>query len=226
VPGLAFPFGILFPLGVVGLAVGARRAPLLAWIVLVYALAVLAFFITARYRVPLVPFLLIFAAEGVRWFVRDAGPRARIAAGASAILLYAVSNAGQGPMPAVMNADAEYSLAVKDMMKGRTQDAEILFRSALAKNRDYPEAWVNLGVLEATRGHLAEADRLMREALVQDPQNLLALTNLGVVREKLGDRAGALDLYRRALAIDPRDPFANDKVTKLQAPQTPGSKPQ
>ena len=218
IPGLAFPFGVLMPLGVLGLAVGARRAPLLAAIMLLYALGILAFFITARYRAPLVPLLLVFAAEGVRWFLQDAPARARGASLALVLPLFLVGNVGQGPMPKTMNADAEYSLGVKYAMKGKPEEAEERYRSALERNPVYPEAWVNLGVLEATRGRSAEAEGMFRRALEQDPQNTLALTNLAVLREKAGDRAEALSLYRRALSAEPTDEVSRRKVAELQAP--------
>ncbi len=221
IPGLAFPFGLLLPLGVVGLAVTSRRAPILAAVLIAYAAAILAFFITARYRVPLVPFLLVFAAAGVRWFLEEAAPGARLVALASAIALFLLVNLGQGPMARTMNADAEYSLGVKYAMKGRPVEAERLFRSALAKSPGYAEAWVNLGVIEATRGRAAEAEELFRKAIALDPGNTLALTDLGVLREKAGDRAGALALYKRALAAEPGDTFARRKVSDLEAPQPP-----
>ncbi len=226
IPGLAFPFGLLMPIAVLGLWVGARRAPMLAAIVLAYAAAVLAFFITARYRVPLIPFLLLFAAEGVRWFLRDASRGAKAASLAAMAVLFLLGNIGQGPMPRVMNADAEYSLGVKYAMKGRPEEAEKLFRSALGKNPDYSEAWVNLGVIEATQGRTAEAEGLFRNGLERDSTNTLAITNLAVLREKRGDREGALTLYRRALAIEPTDPFARGKISELQAPQPSRSKAQ
>jgi hypothetical protein len=62
VPGLTFPFGLLLPLGIVGLAVASRQAPFLAASAAVLAVAVIAFFVTARYRAPLVP-LLAFAGR-------------------------------------------------------------------------------------------------------------------------------------------------------------------
>ena len=64
VPGLAFPFGLLLPLAVVGLGVAWRRAPVLAASVVLLGLTVAAFFVTARYRAPLVPLLALFAAAG------------------------------------------------------------------------------------------------------------------------------------------------------------------
>ena len=221
IPGLAFPFGLLMPLGIAGLAVAGRRAPLLAAVVLAYAAAVLAFFITARYRVPLVPFLAIFSAEGVRWWLRDAKLLARAASLAGAIALFLLGNLGQGPMPREMNADAEYSLGTRLLREGRVEEAIERFHSALGKNSRYAEAWVNLGVIEATRGATGEADRSFQSALLADPENALALTNLAVLREKAGDGSAALALYERALAIDPTDETARRKVAELKAPPEP-----
>jgi len=218
VPGLAFPFGVLMPLGVLGLVIGARRAPLLAAIVLLYAAGVLAFFITARYRAPLVPLLLVFAAEGVRWFLEAARPGARLASLALVVPLFLVGNVGQGPMPETMNADAEYSLGAKLAMKGDTDEAVTHLRAALERNPAYPEAWVNLGVIQATHGRPAEAEGMFRKALEADPENTLALTNLALLREKAGDRGGALLLYRQALSVEPGDALSRRKVAELQAP--------
>ncbi|HZE19271.1 MAG TPA: tetratricopeptide repeat protein [Candidatus Angelobacter sp.] len=225
-PGLAFPFGVLMPLGLLGLVTAFRRAPVLGWIVVLGSVSVLAFFITARYRAPLIPLLLIFAAEGVRRLVRDQGPLERSCSVALLLLLFLVGNLGQGPMAKTMNADAEYSLGVRLAMKGRPREAESHLRSALAKNSNYPEAWVNLGVLEAERGRSGEAEAMLRNALAQDPENTLALTNLAVLREKAGRIDEAVELYRRALEIDPTDAFARGKVASLQPAQPPGQKPQ
>jgi tetratricopeptide (TPR) repeat protein len=223
VPGLAFPFGLLMPLGIVGLAVGARRAPMLAGIVIAYAVAVLAFFITARYRVPLVPLLLVFAAEGVRWFVASARPARRVLALTAAVALFLLGNLAQGPMPREMNADAEYSLGVKYTMQSRPDEAMALFESALGKNPKYSEAWVNLGVIQATRGHVVEAERSLRNAVALDPENALALTNLAILREKAGDPEEALALYERSLRVEPSDEFARRKVAELKPPEPGGS---
>ena len=99
VPGLAFPFGLLLPLAAVGLGVAWRRAPVLAASVVLLGLAVAAFFVTGRYRAPLVPLLAVFAAAGVRWAAIEASGRARVAAGAVAVGVYLLANLGQGPMP-------------------------------------------------------------------------------------------------------------------------------
>lgn len=60
---LAFPFGLLGPLALVGLLLAAkeRQARLPVLFVLSYAGAVVAFFVTARYRLPVIPLLILLA---------------------------------------------------------------------------------------------------------------------------------------------------------------------
>ena len=69
--GLAFPFGLIAPLALLGLFAFLRTSEspegrLLALFVACYALSVVLFFVTGRYRLPAVPVLLLFAAYGVR----------------------------------------------------------------------------------------------------------------------------------------------------------------
>ncbi|MBI4364564.1 MAG: tetratricopeptide repeat protein, partial [Candidatus Latescibacteria bacterium] len=221
VPGLAFPFGVLAPLGLVGLVAAWRRGPMLAAVLVAYACAVLAFFITARYRMPLVPLLLIFASEGVRWFRSEARAAPRAAAAAGAAFLFLAANLGQGPMPARMNADAEYSLGVKLALKGRADEAMGRIEAALRERPDYAEAWVNLGVLQATHGRPADAERSLTRALEQEPEDIIALTNLAVLREKAGRTADAVALYERAARLDPADEFTRRKLAELRRPSEP-----
>ena len=67
--GRVWHFGVLLPLAVIGgvLTWPRRRvfAPLYA-LAGAYALSVLAFYVVARYRLPLVPLLIPFAAAGLR----------------------------------------------------------------------------------------------------------------------------------------------------------------
>ncbi|MBW2699457.1 MAG: glycosyltransferase family 39 protein [Deltaproteobacteria bacterium] len=66
-------FGIIMPLGLLGLALMVRRfrkRGLLLMYFAAYLFALLAFFVNARYRLPLVPVLLITAAVSLRWLWR------------------------------------------------------------------------------------------------------------------------------------------------------------
>jgi tetratricopeptide (TPR) repeat protein len=231
VPGIAFPFGALLPLAALGLAVGARRAPLAVAVLAAYALSVIAFFIAARYRLPLVPLLLVFAAEGGRWLWRGSAGRRRIAGLVGVAAVYVVANVGQGRMETRMNADAEFSVGVRLALAGRIEEARRRFQTALEQRPEYAEAWANLGVLDAKQGRSEAAERAFRRAVELEPENPATLTNLAVFCEKSGRAEEALGLYGRALAADPTDQVAavasrrlaalRDAADAAEAPATP-----
>ena len=65
---VAYPFGILGPLALIGLCLrgrGRSLAGLLRWVILCYAVLIVAFFVNGRFRVPLTPLLALFAADAV-----------------------------------------------------------------------------------------------------------------------------------------------------------------
>lgn len=223
VPGLAFPFGLLLPFAAVGLAVGARRAPLLAWGTTAYAASVVAFFVAARYRLPLVPLLLVFAAEGGRWLWKESAVRPRLLALLGMAVVYAIANVGQGRMESQMNPDAEFSVGVRLSMAGHPAEARDRFRRALAAKPDYAEAWSNLGVLEAQEGNLEEAGRSFARAVEAAPHETPALANLATFYERQGRRDEAARLYERVLALDPSDAIAARRLAALRSQAEPGS---
>ncbi|TMQ64906.1 MAG: tetratricopeptide repeat protein [Candidatus Eisenbacteria bacterium] len=215
VPGVAFPFGVLVPLSLLGLAVAWKRAPLLAWIVAIYALANVAFFITAQYRVPMVPYLAIFAALGVRWFLGETRRSARAVAMAGVLGLYALSNLGAGPMPARMNADAELTLAGFLHLEGRLEEARRHYLLSIEERRDDPEPWADLGALETDSRHPDSAERAFQEALAIKPEYVGALLGLGALRESEGRPEEAIAFYRRASLADPNDAWPRARVLEL-----------
>jgi hypothetical protein len=151
-PGIAFPFGLLLPLAVVGLGVAGRRAPVLAASVVLLGLTVVAFFVTARYRAPLVPLLALFAAAAVRWAVVETSPRARLAAAGAAAAVYLLANVGQGPMPSRMNADAEQGLAHWLESEGRRPEALTLYERLAQEAPTSFDAWYGVAQLATALG--------------------------------------------------------------------------
>jgi 4-amino-4-deoxy-L-arabinose transferase-like glycosyltransferase len=87
---LPIGFGIIGPLSILGLLLGLRRPkrilPLLGFVFL-YSASVIAFFICARFRMPVVVVLLIFAGEAGRWLVAGAMARRWTQVGPAALLL-------------------------------------------------------------------------------------------------------------------------------------------
>jgi hypothetical protein len=63
-------FGTLLPLATLGLVIAARQHPSLLWcgaLAAAYSASLLLFFVTARYRLPIVPPLLLLAGAALTW---------------------------------------------------------------------------------------------------------------------------------------------------------------
>ena len=207
VPGLAFPFGLLLPLAVVGLGVAWWQAWILAASTILLGLSIVAFFVTAPYRAPLVPLLALYAAAGVRWAIVEASTRARVIAGVVAAAVYLVSNVGQGAMPLRMNADAEQGLAHWLEREGQRPEALALYER-LARDAPSFDAWYGVAQLATVLGQPAKADVALASIRALDlefPDTalLLARAALGA-----GCRAEAEIFARRALVLDEQSELA------------------
>ncbi len=87
-------FGLVGPLGLLGLALAMRRAgrlfPLWGFCA-TYGLSVVLFFVNARFRAPLVPFLILFGASAAVWLVQRARAKEPLPVAGGALLLAALA---------------------------------------------------------------------------------------------------------------------------------------
>ena len=89
---LGFPFGALAALAALGALQGRRRVPAPVWLfLLLYPAAVVAVFVTARYRVPAVPILCVLAAAGLAGAWRIAAARRWVELAVAACLVGGVA---------------------------------------------------------------------------------------------------------------------------------------
>lgn len=201
------PFWLAVPLAAVGLWATRRRVRGLAHLYALlgmYYLSVVAFFIIARWRLPLIVPLLLFTAAGLlaiyRWIGAREWGRAGAAIAAAATLAVIIH---PGPGPFVFAADhgeLGYILANRG---DYAQAAEHLAQAAagLPKNgllhRD-------LGILLVRLGRHAEARAALERAVTLIPDDAAAHRYLGRL---LLDPGGDPDLARfhlaRALSLAP-----------------------
>jgi tetratricopeptide (TPR) repeat protein len=202
-----FPFGIVSPLAVIGaLVLWPRRRELLTVYLFAagYAIAVIAFFVTARYRLPAVPALLILAAGAVDWFLthrHTPGVGFRFAGGLA--LLAVLLNAN----PAVprIDTDAEYArlLAIAEYERGNSAKAVKAQDQAIRGNPDAAELHFDQGLYRTAAGDTAGAITAYQKAIVLDPTYGEPRVNLGNLLVAAGDFAGAVRLYFEAAIVDP-----------------------
>jgi tetratricopeptide (TPR) repeat protein len=207
--GLAVPFGLLLPLAWPGvlLALRKRNMPtlLLLGFAVAYGLSVIAFFVTARYRVPVVLPLLLLAAYGwslVRqWW--DAGRWLAVTL-AGMVGLAVVANWGVGPMPKETSPDAYYSLANTLAEQGDLAGAQRYYKKTLELNSGDAAAWNNLGLqVHEARGDLDRAEYCYHRAISIRPGYAAAVYNLAHLADMRGHIALAESLYFRAAELDP-----------------------
>ena len=204
-------FGALRRAGAAG---GARRdrdlagspAPVvLHALALAYAASVVMFYVFARYRYPLVPFLLLFAAAPFDSRVRDSS-RARSLRACERWRSAAVASRSpffrNWPLlsPTLMLAITENNLgtALQEQRPLRRGD-RALHERAIALQPDYAPAYNNLGAALRAAGRLDEAVARYRQALALKPDFASASYNLAnalLEQGQAGDSAEQLPQRR------------------------------
>jgi hypothetical protein len=162
-------FGTLFPLAVVGM-LAHRRCVLLLVPVLATFLTIVLFFYIARLRMPMVPFLIVFASAALVDLWRDLrGRRWQRIAGTVAVLAVTGIASNRRLVP-VDVSDEWNKTGVVLRLQERYADAEEAFLAARAANPRNPNTYRNLGVLYEKLGRTEEAAQMRRVAeSVSDP---------------------------------------------------------
>ena len=208
--GIAFPFGIIAPLALLGLLLSGRRQELVLFAVFVgvYCLSVVAFFPTARYRAPLLPLLAFFATLGAYWIWAGIQARQYGQAGlalAVVIVFAAAVNHRLAPMDMAGNAAIHYNLGTAFGEMREFERAQRELERSVELDSTYWQAWLNLGSLLGVRGNLLEAARIFERVLQESPDQAKIWLNLAHARRALGERPAALVAYEGALRANPRE---------------------
>jgi tetratricopeptide (TPR) repeat protein len=210
-------FGVLMPLACLGLWISwddRGRLWLLYAMTAAYGMSVLAFYVVARYRLPIAPILMLLAAVAFvrgRAFVFGLKPARAIAGLALLAVVTLWSN-----IPAVsantMRAASYQNLGTTLQEAGRLDEAVEAFNHALALEPDYAPAHNSLGSVLRQQGHHDEAIAQLEAALRLQPAFDDARFNLANARADRGEWARAIAEYE---AILRRRPDAVDVQSNL-----------
>jgi tetratricopeptide (TPR) repeat protein len=208
-------FGVLAPLALLGAFVTWPRRRELWWLhtaIAAYTASVLLFYVVARYRYPLVPFLALFAGAGIagaRAWVRTSGWAPLAACGALALGLAALSNGVAGMRKESMAAITHLNVANALRLAGDGERAAEHYRSALLLDPSLEEAAEGLGGAE-------QAIAVHERALAEDPSDPRRYLELAALARRDGNRERELAYYRRALELAPAEPEARSGVVRLE----------
>ena len=203
---LPYGFGLLAPLGLLGFALAARswRRLFPVWAFLpVYTASVVAFFVCARYRVPVIPVLAILAAHGAVRVVDLARERRWLAlAGSGAFFAAAAALVARVP-PYVDRSDSQgyWELGIDDLARGNADAAVRDFGEAIRRNPRFSIYHQDLGGALRKLGRDLEAEAEIRMALTLDRSNAVAAEML-------------LDLLIAQDRLDEAEPSAHEAIAR------------
>jgi len=208
--GTLLHFGVIAPLAFIGVLAPwpqRRRLWLLYLMAATYATSVLLFYVVARYRLPLVPFVLIAAGAAVAQsrslFARIRQlPRIRLATmGAAVAIVTLLCN-----LPFLdrtgMGAATHYNMGIALHAKGDDAAALAHYQRALEIVPDYPEALWAAGLSFAARKDLVNAISSYRAALALRPELAPVHESLANALSKTGDISGAISHYEKSLELE------------------------
>jgi tetratricopeptide (TPR) repeat protein len=205
---LALPFAAIAGAGIAGLLrAGMPRPPATAlFLYTVQAAATpLIFYVSSRYRQPLVPALLIYGAhlaDGAWSAARREGapPRADLRALALAGVLAIVSFFPLGAQMDSAEGNVHYNIGNLLAERGRHAEAILSFDRAVARWPGNAPAWVNRGNSLDKLGLEDEALASYGRAEEERPGFWPAIKGQGIILHRRKDHAGEEAVYRRGLA--------------------------
>jgi tetratricopeptide (TPR) repeat protein len=207
---LPIGFWLIGPLGLLGMVLSwrggkergnARKSILLPVLfVFSYMLTVVMFFVTDRFRLPVIPFLIIFSAFALVWLweklskmiAHHGGEAKKIALFLLLLFPFSVlTNSNFYHLSVGDFSQAYFSLGNADLKAGKLDEALENYNEALSKNPLLSRVHMNKGIIFLRKKEYRLAEKEFWLELKKNPQEDRAYNNLSVVylMLKLYDKA-------------------------------------
>jgi tetratricopeptide (TPR) repeat protein len=205
---LRIPFGIIGPLSILGMILNAKywkKYFLLYAFIFSYMLSVISFFVASRFRLPVIPLLIIFASYSIYWLVekiknKQTRPLFVSLSVLIPLLLIANSNLFEVNKP---NLSATYNtLGIVYTQKGWYDSAISIFQESIKANPNSALPHLYLGHVNYQKGYWDEAIKEYKEAIDLDSTMAIAYSDLGYLYDQMNNDEEAFRVYRKAVEID------------------------
>ncbi len=216
-----FHFGVLLPLATIGVFLSVHRVrelwPLYLWM-LATVVTLVAFVVFGRYRFPMIPVLIGFAAVGVLQLIahllriRPTGvpklsKQQMLTGFIAAIALALIANLGRAKdRSASATGLANHAAALA--ATGRLAEAQRDAQRAVKVDPSAADAWLILADIHRRGGKLDEALASVNRAAAVAPGEAAPLRARSAVLIDAGRLDEAEGFYRKALEMDDRDSLA------------------
>lgn len=185
-----------------------RGATLLILLLMAYSFSVIIFFVCARYRVVIAPFLIILAAYAIVWFARQLKERKYLWAPSvflSTIAMIIFFNTDLYGTNVVDRSGIHISLGNRYFESQNHVSAIEEYTKALTYNPRNTDAMNALANTYMMVGQLNQAEKLFKASLGLK-RNVDALCKLGVISMLASNMDSARVYYEQAMELKPTDP--------------------
>jgi len=204
-------WGLMAPLGLFGILLtitrkGGIRLPISY--MLVHMLTVVAFFVNARFRIPVAPLMMLYAAYALTWLAQKIREKERrqikkaVIALAAIYLFVNASARGYGEYIHKESAQARYSLGIYYKNQGMLDKAEEEYIKSIEIEPELFYSHHNLGNLYVRQGRIDEGIEELKKAVELEPSFTRSYLNLGNAYMTKGDTRAAEEQYLLALIRD------------------------
>jgi Tfp pilus assembly protein PilF len=211
-------FGIVAPIGILGMVTSytqSKESRIIIWFIISYSVGVILFFVTARFRMPVVPGLIVFGSAVIirlyNW-LRKKRYRNVIAISIGGVILFSLCWWNPYGFSRAPDAQVYFSLGNAYLKLRRYSEARDVYRKALEMDPNYEWVHLNIGVSYWRQGNSAEAEKEYRMELRLYPQSETAMNNLGALALEDSELIKAEEWFRGALA---QKPYYNDARINL-----------
>jgi len=210
--GIAFPFGLVCAFGVVGMYLGRKKWPrlmLLYLFIFIYMIAVVAFFVTARFRAPIVPFLIMFMAYAIYWLYKrviEGNYHRMIVPAVLFACIVFVSNSSFFDVRKTNVLREHWLLGYAFARSGAYKEAISELKEAIKYDYDpfiLSQVHYILGDIYCVQQEYEEAEKEYIAAIKINPSHAKVYFQLGNLYMLLGYLDEAENAYRNALKIIP-----------------------
>ena len=200
---LLVPFGVL---GAVYSLKDNRKTALIVAFIISYSAVIVLFFVTSRFRLPLLPFAAILAGYGIHQFIaliRSRKTASILICSALLIILFALTQYLPYGIDFSNPHQELYSQANRLLSNGHHDRARQIYRELLELDPHYPQAHLNLATSFVRTGQLDSAAVYYRTEIEYNPASALARSSLAEVERLRGNKETAFQLAEEALSLKP-----------------------
>ncbi len=204
---IGFPFGLLAPFAVAGIMLvfknWKRHYLLLIGFVLSYQAILLVFFVTARFRAPMLPFLIILGAMTIDYLIHNRRQILRLITPAIIfIIVLIISNTTLFEVKPEEESRTVQSKAAIFLRQNQVDSAIVYAQKAIEENPDDAAGYDFLGTAYEMAGEHEKAIEAFSKAVELNRNDAYAYTHLGYNYYQLGELERAAIQYTVALNID------------------------